>query len=168
MVINVTWLRLKSPMVKLWICLHPIQFTNATIHLNVLSHLQDECAHVQLCMLIYVHYNLTPEKKISGGGNTNALIGEALKQIFGQSWDFVPRRGGGGSDQIPTFSNQNHNHTKGWFSWDFVAIYMAGVPQSQPKNHTNNHQKSHQNSPKNRTFSWKNNMLRNALKPPKQ
>ena len=138
MVINVTWLRLKSPMVKLWICLHPIQFTNATIHLNVLSHLQDECAHVQLCMLIYVHYNLTPEKKISGGGNTNALIGEALKQIFGQSWDFVPRRGGGGSDQIPTFSNQNHNHTKGWFCWDFVAIWR-GFPSPN--------QKSHQNSP---------------------
>ena len=66
-------------MVKLWICLHPIQFTNATIHSNVLSHLQDECAIVQLCMLIYVHYNLIPEKKsmvegiptLRGGPKTN-------------------------------------------------------------------------------------------------
>ena len=139
MVINVTWLRLKSPMVKLWICLHPIQFTNATIHLNVLSHLQDECAHVQLCMLIYVHYNLTPEKKISGGGNTNALIGEALKQIFGQSWDFVPRRGGEGLTKSQLFQTKTTTIQKG----DFLGIllqYGGGSPVPTKK--------SHQQSPK--------------------
>ena len=29
--------------------------------------------------------------------------GELAKQIFGQSWDFVPTRGAGGSDPIPIF-----------------------------------------------------------------
>ena len=29
-------------------------------------------------------------------------LGKHAKQIFGKSWDFVPRRGGG-SDPIPTF-----------------------------------------------------------------
>ena len=132
-------------MVKLWICLHPIQFTNATIHLNVLSHLQDECAHVQLCMLIYVHYNLTPEKKISGGGNTNALIGEALKQIFGQSWDFVPRRGGEGLTKSQLFQTKTTTIQKG----DFVKIllqYSGGSPVLT-KNHIKNHKKSHKKSP---------------------
>ena len=44
--------------------------------------------------------------------------------------------GGEGSHPIPTFSN--HNHTKGWFCWDFVAIW-GGFPSPN--------QKSHQNSP---------------------
>ena len=33
-----------------------------------------------------------------------ASLGEPPKQIFGKSWEFDPRReGGGGSDPVPTF-----------------------------------------------------------------
>ena len=42
-------------------------------------------------------------------------LGKHAKQIFGKSWDFGPRGGGGGSDPIPTFFQ---NWPKPYLPWN--------------------------------------------------
>ena len=60
----------------------------------------------------------------------------AVGKNFGETWDFVPTRGcgGGGSDPIPTFLNQNHMvillgfcHNKGGFPVPTLFTQKMGL-----------------------------------------
>ena len=44
--------------------------------------------------------------------DADIIKGEPSKEVFGKV-GILAQRGGWASDRIPTFSNQNQNHTKG-------------------------------------------------------
>ena len=84
-------------------------------------------------------------------------LGELSKQIFGKSWEFGPRRGGGGLTQSQLFFKIDQNLIclgNAHKCWDIVAIWR-GFPSPNQK-FTKNDIKDHikiTNHPKNVTFS---------------
>ena len=56
-------------------------------------------------------------------------LGKPSKKI-GPKSGICPNEGGGDLTHSQFFSNQNHNHSKGWFCWDFFINFVSflGIP----------------------------------------